>query len=83
MARASDEHQGDLVEPEGVNSGSDRMDRPEDEGDVVSGGRPELAPDVEQESVDASDDLVAAPDDADREPGQPQGTSGQDAGLMD
>jgi hypothetical protein len=83
MARASDEHQGDLVEPEGVNSGSDRVGRPQEEGDVVSGGHPESAPDVEQESVDASDDLVAAPEDTEREPGQPHGASGQDAGLMD
>jgi len=83
MARASDEHQGDLVEPEGVNSGSDRVGRAQEEGDVVSGGDPQSAPDVEQESVDASDDLVAAPEDTDREPSQPQGSPGQDAGLMD
>jgi hypothetical protein len=83
MARASDEHQGDLIEPEGVNAASDRIGRPQEEGDVVSGGRPQDAPDVEQEAVDATDDLVAAPEDTDREPGQPHGSSGQDAGLMD
>jgi hypothetical protein len=83
MARASDEHQGDLIEPEGVNASSDRIGRPQEEGDVVSGGRPQAAPDVEQESVDATDDLVSAPEDTDREPGQPHGSSGQDAGLMD
>ena len=83
MARASDEHQGDLVEPEGVNADSDRVGRPQQEGDVVSGGRPEVAPDAEQQAVDATDDLVAAPEDTEREPSQPHGPSGQDAGLMD
>ena len=82
MARASDEHQHDLVEPEGVNADSDRVGTPHEEGDVVSGGRPEAAPDEEQELVDGSDDLVAAPEDDEREPSQPLGPSGQDSGLM-
>jgi len=81
MARASDEHKNDLVEPEGVNAASDRVGAPHDEGDVVSGGRPEAAPD-EEELVDGSDDLVAAPEDDEREPSQPLGPSGQDSGLM-
>lgn len=83
MARASDEHKDDLVEPEGVNAASDRVGAPHDEGDVVSGGRPEAAPNQEEELVDGSDDLVAAPEEDEREPSQPQGPSGQDAGLMD
>jgi len=82
MARASDEHKDDLVEPEGVNAASDRVGAPHDEGDVVSGGRPEAAPDQDQELVDGSDDLVAAPEDDEREPSQPLGPSGQDSGLM-
>jgi hypothetical protein len=83
MARESDQHSGDLIEPEGVNSGSDRVGTPTEKGDVVSGGRPEAAPDPEQEAADGTDDLVAAPEDDEREPSQPQGPSGQDAGLMD
>jgi len=83
MARESDQHSGDLIEPEGVNSGSDRVGTPTEKGDVVSGGRPEAAPDPEQEAADGTGDLVAAPDDDEREPSQPQGPSGQDAGLMD
>jgi hypothetical protein len=83
MARASDEHRGDLVEPEGVNADSDRVGAPHEEGDVVSGGRPEAAPDVEEKAVDASDDMLAAPADTDPEPSQPHGPSGQDSGLMD
>ena len=82
MARASDEHKDDLIEPEGVNAASDRVGAPHDEGDVVSGGRPEAAPDEAQELVDGSDDLVAAPEDDEREPSQPLGPSGQDSGLM-
>jgi hypothetical protein len=82
MARASDEHKDDLVEPEGVNAASDRVGAPHDEGDVVSGGRPEAAPNEEEELVDGSDDLVAAPEDDEREPSQPLGPSGQDSGLM-
>ena len=82
MARASDEHKDDLVEPEGVNAASDRVGAPHDEGDVVSGGRPEAAPNQEEELVDGSDDLVAAPEDDEREPSQPLGPSGQDSGLM-
>jgi hypothetical protein len=82
MARASDEHSDDLVEPEGVNAASDRVGASHDEGDVVSGGRPEAAPDDEQASVDGSADLVAAPEGDEREPSQPHGESGQDSGLM-
>ena len=85
MARASDEHRHDLVEPEGVNAASDRVverSADADEGDVVSGGRPEDAPDAEEQATDASDDLVAAPEDAEGEPSQPHGPSGQDSGLM-
>jgi hypothetical protein len=83
MARASDEHSGDLVEPEGVNAGSDRVGTSHEEGDVVAGGRPEAAPDGEEQAADGTDDLVAAPEDTEREPSQPHGPSGQDAGLMD
>jgi len=83
MARESDQHSGDLIEPEGVNSGSDWVGTPTEKGDVVSGGRPEAAPDPEQEAADGTGDLVAAPEDDEREPSQPQGPSGQDAGLMD
>jgi hypothetical protein len=83
MARESDQHSGDLIEPEGVNAASDRVGTPHPEGDVVSGGRPEAAPDPEPEAVDGADDLVAAPADAEREPSQPHGPSGQDSGLMD
>ena len=82
MARASDEHQDDLVEPEGVNAASDRVGTPTPEGDVVSGGRPEAAPDTEEQATDGSGDLTAAPREAEPEPSQPHGTSGQDSGLM-
>ena len=76
----------DLVEPEGVNAASDRVGTspPEGaEGDVVSGGRPEAAPDAEQQATDGSADLVGAPDDDERKPSGPHGESGQDSGLMD
>ncbi len=83
MARESDQHSGDLVEPEGVNAASDRIGAPHNEGDVVGGGRPDQAPDPDQQPTDGAADLVAAPTDDEGEPSQPQGPSGQDSGLME
>lgn len=93
MEHAPNEHDHDLVEPEGVNAGSARVGGEHEEGDVRSGGHPQDAPDPQDDAeltggADATDpaegaDLTGAPGDDERMPGGPHGSSGQDAGLME
>ena len=86
----NDQHRGrhraaDLVEPEGVNAGSEEVlegeDAAGDAGDVTSGGHPERA--GEQQRSTEQDDVTGAPADREREPGEPHGSSGQDSGSME
>lgn len=85
--KAPDDH-GGLVEPEGTNAGSadSTAEAGQATGDVLGGGQPDDAPREGDPALRAPQDderLVGAPADAASEPGQPDGSSGQDAGSMD
>jgi hypothetical protein len=81
-----------LVEREGVNAGSaEQLDDESGAGanaDVRGGGDPDAvrpeAPvnDLDSSAEGADSDLLGAPDDRDRFPGQAHGSAGQDAGSI-
>ena len=76
---------GDLVEGEGVNAASAESTveaaAPPAEGDVLTGGDAEAAPN-KPDTGDNRDLTGSAPGADDREPGFPAAESGQDSGLM-
>ncbi|GAB3681461.1 hypothetical protein [Angustibacter aerolatus] len=66
MTDSEHPHEHDLVEPEGVNSGSDRIHDDVDDTDETSdadlvGGRPQDAPVAEDDGPDASHSPVESP----------------------
>lgn len=73
---------GGLVQPEGVDAGSEKVLAEPQDGtpgrDVVSGGDAGAAPAPQEASE--QHDVTGAPSDDEREPDQRHGTGGQDAG---